>query len=173
MIAFKKSAQWTGAALALLIAATASGASQIAVGQLALEPIGLKEASGAKLERAILNDGDEAYEVRVNGLGIGGAAGVTVTVTAEVRGLTNLMDLEDIDVTALADPSETDVSSDDLWIQSDRGVRIRLRTDNPNVAIAPGGEEVRLLFGWGEQTGRPPARVGPDIRVETRPRRGT
>lgn len=60
------------------------------------------------------------------------------------------MDLEDIYVTAPADPSETDVSSDDLWIQSDRGVRIRLRTDNPNVAIAPGGDEVTLLFGWGE-----------------------
>lgn len=150
MITFKSITQWTGAALALLIAATASGASQSGVGQLAFEPIRLKEASGAKLERAILTYGDEAYEVRLNGLGIGGAAGVTVTVTGEVRGLSNLMDLEDIYVTALADPSETDASSDDLWIQSDRGVRIRLRTDNPNVAIAPGGDEVKLLFGWGE-----------------------
>jgi hypothetical protein len=150
MFTLKSITQLTGAALALLIAATASGASQIAVGKLAFEPVRLKEASGAKLERAILTYGDEAYEVRLNGLGIGGAAGVTVTVTGAVRGLTNLMDLEDIYVTALADPSETDVSSDDLWIQSDRGVRIRLRTDNPNVAIAPGGDEVRLLFGWGE-----------------------
>jgi hypothetical protein len=53
-------------------------------------------------------------------------------------------------VTALADPSETDVSIDDLWIQSDRGVTMRLRTDNPNVAIAPRGDEVTVLFGWEE-----------------------
>ena len=141
---------WTGAALALLIAANASGGSQITVGQLAFEPIPLKEAAGAKLERAILTYGDETYEVKVNGLGIGGATAVTVTVTGDVHGLTDLMDLEGIYVTALADPWVTDVSSDDLWIESDRGVRIRLRTDNPDVAIAPGGDEVRLLFGWGQ-----------------------
>jgi hypothetical protein len=150
MMTFKSINQWTGAALALLIAAGASGASPSAVGQLAFEPIHIKEASGAKLERAILTYGDEAYEVRVNGLGIGGAAGVTVTVTGDVHGLTDLMDLEGIFVTALADPSETDVSTDDLWMESDRGVRIRLRTDNPDVAIAPGGDEVSLRFGWGQ-----------------------
>jgi hypothetical protein len=83
-------------------------------------------------------------------LGIGGATAVTVTVTGDVHGLTDLMDLEGIYVTALADPRVTDVSTDDLWIQNDRGVRIRLRTDHPDVAIAPGADEVSLLFGWGQ-----------------------
>ncbi|MFB1488647.1 MULTISPECIES: hypothetical protein [unclassified Thiocapsa] len=150
MTTLKSITHWTGAALALLIATGASGASPNTVGRLAFEPVHLNEAAGAKLERGILTYGDDAYEVRVNGLGIGGAAGVTVTVTGDVQGLTDLMDLEDVYVTALADPSETDVSTDDLLLQSVRGVRIRLRTDNQDVGIAPGGEEVRLLFGWGQ-----------------------
>ncbi|EGV17689.1 hypothetical protein [Thiocapsa marina] len=150
MMTFTSKKQWTGAALALLITGSALGAPPVSVGQLEFEPIRLADAAGAKLERAILTYMDDAYEVRVNGLGIGGAAGVTVSVTGEVSGLKKLMDLEDIFVTSLADPSETDVSSDDLWIQSDRGVTIRLRTDNPNVGIAPGSDEVTVLFGWGE-----------------------
>lgn len=141
---------WIGAALGLMVTTGVCGAEQTQFGLVDFEPIALKDGAGAKLEQAILTHQDKAYEIRMNGLGVGGAIGVTVTVTGEVHGLTDIMDLEGVYVTELTGPAATNVSSDDLWLQNNRGVQIRLYTDDPDVAIAPGGDEVTVLFGWTE-----------------------
>ena len=142
--------RWTGAAVALMLSTGAYGVGQAQFGLVDFEPIALKDGAGVKLEQAILTHQGKAYEIRMNGLGVGGAIGVTVTVTGEVHGLTDIMDLEGVYVTELTGPAATDVSSDDLWLQNDRGVQIRLYTDDPDVVIAPGGDKVTVMFGWTE-----------------------
>ncbi len=141
---------WIGAALTLTVTIGAYGAEQAPFGLVDFEPVALKDGAGAKLDQAIVTYQDKAYEIRLNGLGVGGAIGVTVTVIGEVHGMTDIMDLEGVYVPELSGPGATDVSSDDLWLGNDHGVQIRLYTDDPDVVIAPGSDEVNLLFGWGQ-----------------------
>jgi hypothetical protein len=130
--------------LAVLINTSALAQSGGDIGTIEFIPLHLKESSGAKLEQAVLTYAGQSYEVRVNGLGVGGDLGVVVTVSGEIHGLSDLADLQDL---FYADPAG-DLRSDELWLHSDAGVSIRLQTDAPEVAVAPGGEAVSLLFGW-------------------------
>ncbi|WP_295388461.1 hypothetical protein [uncultured Thiodictyon sp.] len=138
--------QLSGAALALLISAGAYGAPA-ATALLAFPTITLTDSGGAPLDQAILTTGQQSYDVMVNGLGVGGAKGLKVTVTGEVYGLANLTDLEGPFVTELADAPPTVVSSDDLWLYSERGVSILLHSGNPGVKLAAGSDTVMVQFG--------------------------
>ena len=139
--------QLTGAALALLISAGASSAPPSTVGLIAFSPLTLADGGGAPLGQAILTYQDQSYDVLLNGLGVGGAKGVQVTVTGEVYGLNNVTDLEGVYVTELADAPPTEVSSADLWLYSAGGASIHLHTDNPQVTIASGSDTVMVQFG--------------------------
>ncbi len=73
-----------------------------------------------------------------------------VTVTGEVYRLNNVADLEGAFVTGLADDLAPAASSEELWLYSERGVNIRFQIDDPEVAIAPGGDALTVRFGSGE-----------------------
>ena len=142
--------QLIGAAVALLISGGVFSAPPTPAGVIAFSPIYLKESAGAKLAQAMFSYQGQTYEVTLDGLGVGGAVAINVTVTGEVYGLNNVADLAGIFVTELADDPAPAASSEDLWLFKDGGVSIRLQTDNPEVAIAPGGDAVTVRFGSGE-----------------------
>ena len=84
----------------------------------------------------------------VNGLGVGGAKGNLVKVKGEVYGLQDAADLEGDFVSELADAPPREVSTDDLWLDSVRGVSLRLHTDNRAITLASGSDTVTVKFGW-------------------------
>jgi hypothetical protein len=139
----------TGAALALLIGTGVYAAPPVA-GLLAFAPVQLKDSGGGPLEQGVLTYQGKGYDVQLNGIGVGGAKGVKANVTGEVYGLNQVTDLEGPFVTELADAPPTEVSSDDLWLYSERGVSIRLHTDNPQITIASGSDIVMVQFGSGD-----------------------
>lgn len=139
--------QLTGVALALLISAGVSSAPPPAAAQIVFSPITLADGGGAPLGQAILTYEGQSYDVLLNGLGVGGAKGVKVTVTGEVLGLNDIADLEGLFVSELADAPASQVSSNEVWLNSERGVSIRLHTDNPAATIASGSDTVVVQFG--------------------------
>jgi len=139
--------QLTGAALALLISAGVSSAPPATVGLITFSPLTLTDGGGAPLGQAVLTYQGQSYDVLLNGLGVGGAKGVKVTVTGEVLGLNDIADLEGLFVSELADAPASQVSSNEVWLNSDRGVSIHLHTDNPAAAIASGSDTVVVQFG--------------------------
>jgi hypothetical protein len=132
-------------AATLLLGSGALNAAQTLSGVIAFAPLYLKDSAGAKLEKAVLTYQNQAYEINLNGLGAGGASGIEVKVTGEVYGLANVTDLEDTFETDLGQ-AQGEVSSEDLWLYSARGVSIRLQIDNPEAAIAQGGDAVTVAF---------------------------
>lgn len=132
-------------AAALLLGSGALNAAQTLAGVIDFSPLFLKDSAGAKLEKAVFTYQGQAYEINLNGLGVGGASGIEVKVTGEVYGLASMTDLEDTFVTDLGQ-AQGEISSEDLWLYSPRGVSIRLQIDNPEAAIAPGGDAVTVAF---------------------------
>ena len=142
--------QVTGAALALLICGGAHSAAPTPTGLIAFAPLQLQDGGGAPLGQAILTYKNQNYDVTINGLGVGGTKGIKVTVAGEVYGLSNVTDLEGDYVSELSEAPATDVSSDDLWLYSQRGVSLHLHTDNAAATIATGGDQVLVQFGSAE-----------------------
>ena len=143
-------ASLTGAALAVLIGGGANAASPAPTGLIAFAPLQLQDGGGAPLGQAILTYQNRNYDVTIDGLGVGGAKGVKVSVAGEVYGLNNVADLEGDYVSELAEAPATDVSSDDLWLYSQRGVSLHLHTDTSAATIATGGDKVLVQFGSSE-----------------------
>jgi hypothetical protein len=133
-------------AATLLLGSGALNAAQTLAGVIAFAPLFLKDSAGAKLEKAVFTYQGQAYQINLNGLGVGGASGIEVKVTGEVYGLVSVTDLEDTFVTDLGQDAQEEASSEDLWLYSARGVGIRLQIDNPDAAIAPGGDAVTVAF---------------------------
>ena len=142
--------QVTSTALALLICGAAHSASPTPTGLIAFAPLQLQDGGGAPLGQAILTYKNQNYDVTINGLGVGGAKGIKVTVAGEVYGLSNVADLEGDYVSELAEAPATDVSSDDLWLSGARGVSLHLHTDTAAATIATGGDKVLVQFGSSE-----------------------
>ena len=138
--------QLTGATLALLLSGGGYSAPS-ATGQISFTPLSLKDSGGAPLEQAVVSYQDQYFSVSLEGLGVGGAAGQTVGVRGEVYGLNQFADLEGDYVTELADAPPNEVSSDDLWLFSERGVSLHLHTGNPAVTLAAGSDRVKVQFG--------------------------
>ncbi len=149
MMRSKQMSSWAGVGLALLIA-TGAHAVPPPAGVIDFTPVRLSTPEGAKLDNAILSYQGKAYEVRMNGVGVGGVVGVDVTVSGEVYGLNDLADIEGVFVTEPVDGEVAEGSGSDLWLYSERGVSLRLQTDNESVGIAPGGDAVSVLFGRSE-----------------------
>lgn len=141
---------WAAAALALVIGSGVAGAQPATVGVIAFTPVTIPDSGGAALEQAVLTLGETSYEVTFTGLGVGGAKGAAVAVTGEVYGLSDPHALEGVYVTELATAPPTQVSSDDLWLDSTRGVSLLLHTDSSAAAIAAGSDTVLVQFGWAE-----------------------
>jgi len=137
----------TAATLALLISGGAYSAGSAPTGLIAFSPVTLTDSGGAPLDQAILSAQGQTYDVTVDGLGVGGGKGLKVTVTGEVYGLSNLIDLEGPFVTELASAPPTEVSADDLWLYSERGISICLHTGNPAITLASGSDTVMVQFG--------------------------
>jgi hypothetical protein len=138
------------AALTLAIGSGVAAAPPETVALIAFSPMTIPDSGGAALEQAVLTLGETSYEVTVSGLGVGGAKGVAVNVTGEVYGLNALEDLEGIYTTELATAPATEVSSDNLWLDSARGVSLLLHTDSSAATIAAGSDTVLVQFGWAE-----------------------
>jgi hypothetical protein len=137
--------QLTGITLAVLIGSSAYSAPP-SNGVIEFPPVTLQNSGGAPLEQVFLGYEGKTYEAVMNGLGVGGTKGITVTVTGEVFGLHNPTDLEGTYTTELADAPPKEVSSSDLWLYSSRGVSIQLHTDNPAATIASGSDIVMVQF---------------------------
>lgn len=139
-----------GAAVALLISGGVGAATPTPDGVITFTPLNLTTGSGVKLEKAVIAYQGKVYDMRLNGLGVGGAIANGIKVSAEVYGLKTLSALEDTYVVDLADSTESaqdEISSDDLWLYGTHGVRIRMYTSTPGVTIAAGGDEVAVLLG--------------------------
>lgn len=139
--------QWAGAALAVLISSGVVAAPTAQTGLLAFTPMQIQDSGGGPLEQGIFTYQNRNYDVRFDGLGVGGVKGSKVTISGEVYGLKDVADLEGDYVSELSTAPTTEVSSDDLWLYSDRGVSLHLRTDSSAATIATGGDKVRVQFG--------------------------
>ena len=142
--------QVTSAALALLISGVAISAASPPTSLIAFAPLQLQDSGGAPLGQAILTYQNQNYEVTLNGLGVGGAKGIKVTVAGEVYGLSKVADLEGDYVSELSAAPATEVSNDTLWLYSERGVSLHLHTDTSAATIATGGDKVLVQFGSAE-----------------------
>ncbi|NCC41743.1 MAG: hypothetical protein EOM21_20490 [Gammaproteobacteria bacterium] len=141
---------WSAAALAFALSSGVAGAQPAAVGVIAFTPVTIPDSGGTALEQAVLTLGETSYAVTFTGLGVGGRKGAAVAVTGEVYGLRDVHGLEGVYVTELATAPATQVSSDDLWLDSTRGVSVLLHTDSAVATLAAGSDTVLVQFGWSE-----------------------
>lgn len=141
----KHTLNWlTGLALALLMSGAARAGNLPPSGELGFAPVALSESAGAPVEKATLKFQGKDHRLKFSGLGMGGSEGVTVTLHGEIYGLANLADLDGNFTTDLTGAPVGEASLGDLWLYNDRGVSIRLHTDNPEVALAPGADAVTV-----------------------------
>ena len=136
------------AALGLLLASGVLAQTAPPAALISFSPLTIKDSGGATLQRATISYQDQNYQVMVNGLGVGAAKGTLVTVKGEVYGLQDAADLEGDFVSELADAPPREVSTDDLWLDSVRGVSLRLSTGNRAITLASGSDTVTVKFGW-------------------------
>jgi hypothetical protein len=123
-------------------------------GVINFSPLDLTDDAGAKVKQSVFTYQGQAYEVQLDGLGVGGAKGNGVKVMGEVYGLKNVTDLEDIYVTDLAQDTRGTVSSETLWLYSRRGVSIYLQTNNPQLSLAAGGNAVTVTLPQFDTSGK-------------------
>ena len=138
----------TATALGLLLSSALPAQTAPPSALISFSPLTLKDSGGATLQRATISYQDQNYQVMVNGLGVGGAKGTLVKVKGEVYGLQDAADLEGDFVSELADAPPREVSTDDLWLDSVRGVSLRLHTDNRAITLSSGSDTVTVKFGW-------------------------
>ncbi|MFZ1538747.1 MAG: hypothetical protein WAT23_15350 [Chromatiaceae bacterium] len=138
----------TAAAFGLLLSRGVQAQTVTPSAFISFSPLTIRDGGGASLQRATIAYQDQSYQVMVNGLGVGGAKGTLVKVTGEVYGLNDAADLEGDFVSELADAPPREVSTDDLWLDSVRGVSLRLYTDNRAITLASGSDTVIVKFGW-------------------------
>jgi len=134
----------TGLVLALIMSGAAVSATLPPSGELGFAPVALLESAGAPVEKGILKFQGQEHRLKFSGLGMGGSEGLTVTLHGEIHGLVNLSDLEGNFTTDLTGAPVGEASLGDLWLYNDHGVSIRLHTDNPEVALAPGADTVTI-----------------------------
>ncbi len=147
MIKNKHLNQFSCIVAALLISSGASSAPPAKPDAVIhFSPLDLTDDGGAKVKQAVFTYQGQAYEVKLHGLGVGGAKGKGVKVTGEVYGLKNVTDLEDIYVTDLSQDTRGTVSSETLSLYSRRGVSIHLQTNNPQLSLAAGGDAVTVTL---------------------------
>ena len=135
-------------ALSLLLVSGVAAQTPTPDALLTFVPLTIKDSGGASLQRATISYLDQNYQVMVNGLGVGAPKGTQVKVHGEVYGLHDAADLEGEYVSELADAPPRQVSTDDMWLDSVRGVSLRLVTDNRAVTLACGSDTVIVKFGW-------------------------
>ena len=141
----KHTLNWlTGLALALLMSGVARAGTLPPSAELAFTPVALTESGGAPVDKATLKFQGKEHRLKLSGLGMGGSEGVTVTLHGEIFGLANPADLEGNFTTDLTGAPVGEASLGDLWLYNDRGVSIRLHTDNPEVTLAPGADAVTV-----------------------------
>ncbi len=138
----------TATALSLLLASGVTAQTATPDALLTFSPLTIKDSGGASLQRATISYQDQSYQVMVNGLGVGAPKGTLVKVQGEVYGLHDAADLEGEYVSELADAPPREVSTDDMWLDSVRGVSLRLHTDNRAITLACGSDTVIVKFGW-------------------------
>lgn len=137
----------TTAALALMLASGVVAQTPPSA-LISFSPLTIKDSGGVTLQRATISYQGQSYQVMANGLGVGGAQGTLVNVKGEVYGLQDPADLEGDFVSELADPPTPEVRTDDLWLDSVRGVSLHLHMDNIAVILASGSDTITVKFGW-------------------------
>ena len=148
-------AQLTLAVVALLIGNSGFSAPQNPDTVITFLPIDLvDEQEGAKVQEGSLTYKGARYEVKLNGLGVGGGHGKGVMVIGEVYGLANIADLEGTYISELAQDQTGRASSVTLRLDKNTPpvsapLSIILRTANPKLSFATGSDEVtvRLIQG--------------------------
>lgn len=119
--------------------------------EMVFSPIDVTEAGGTKIKNGIFNYQGQQLAVRLDGLSVGGALGNGISVTGRVEGMQQLGDLEGTYHVQLQQEPGDGASSQRLWLISDRGVRIELGVDNPDFAIAAGGDDASVSLAQGEK----------------------
>lgn len=109
--------------------------------------IDVLEDAGAKVKTATLKFQNKSYPITFDGLSVGGAKGVQVTLSADVYNLNTLNELPNNYVNELTQDNSNLASSDSLWLYSNKGISINLHTNNPQLSLASGGESVSIMFG--------------------------
>ena len=146
MIKDKYLARFAFAAAALLISSGVLSAPPTKPdGVITFSPLDLTDDSGAKVKQSVFTYQGQAYEVRVHGLGVGGATGKGVKVTGDVYGLKNVTDLEGEYTTELARDTTGKASKESLWLYKG-DVSILLQTNNPKLLLAAGGDMVTVIL---------------------------
>ena len=114
-------------------------------GVITFSPLDLTDDSGAKVKQSVFTYQSQAYEVKLDGLGVGGAKGNGVKVTGEVYGLKNVTDLEGEYTTELAQDKMGKASKESLWLYKG-GVSIHIQPNNPKLSLATGGDTVTVTL---------------------------
>ncbi|MFM8441942.1 MAG: hypothetical protein ACKN9W_01205 [Methylococcus sp.] len=141
----KHTLNWlTGLTLALLMSGAALSGTLPPSGELGFAPARLTEDGGVPVQKGALKFQGQEHRLKFSGLGMGGSEGLTVNLHGEIYGLANLADLEGNFTTDLTGAPVGEASLGDLWLYNDRGVSIRLHTDNPEVTLAPGADAVTV-----------------------------
>ncbi|MEI7995945.1 MAG: hypothetical protein WCH01_13695 [Methylococcaceae bacterium] len=135
------------ALIVLSIHNVSHAAPQALSATMEFQPINLINDAGAEVKNATLIFQNKSYSIQFDGLSVGGAKGVQVTLTAEVYDLNNINAFADKYVNELSQDNSDVASTDSLWIYSKQGVRINLHTNNPELSLASGGESVSVGFG--------------------------
>ena len=130
--------------MSLFLSGNAFSASQTFDAVLSFPTLSLTDAAGTKVTRAVVSFQGQEYPVTITGLAVGGATGIDVSITGDAYGLNQLTDVEGSFQSELVEDDSAQASSHTLWLESDKGVRIYLQTDNPAVSLATGGDRIEV-----------------------------
>ncbi len=85
-----------------------------------------------------------SYPFTINGLGVGGIGASKVKATGDVYQLTRVSDLAGVYGQVRLGWALADQGHGRLWLQNDKGVVLRLRTEREGLMLAAGADAVRI-----------------------------
>jgi hypothetical protein len=93
-----------------------------------------------------LKYGGKSYPITVAGLGVGGIGASRLTASGVVYGLTNRADFAGAYVQVRAGWAIGDQSGGTLWLSTNKGVTMRLKTQREGLQLALGADDVVIGF---------------------------
>lgn len=113
----------------------------ISIHQLSVAFIGSGAVGGGTL-----NYNGHSYPLTVNGLGVGGIGASELSASGVVYGLHNRMDLAGAYVQIRSGWAIGEQGGGTLWLQNDKGVAMKLRTERRGLQLALGADGVIIGF---------------------------
>jgi len=120
---------------------TGKPSATISIHQLSVAFIGSGAVGGGTLHY-----NGHSYPLTVNGLGVGGIGASELTASGVVYGLHNREDLAGAYVQIRSGWAIGDQGGGTLWLQNDKGVAMKLRTERQGLQLSLGADGVIIGF---------------------------